>query len=106
MDANTWILIDKLRQWLDDEAAPAAEQDRRLLRVLKIGEEYGEVAEAVHGALAANPRKGSSHTWADVEKELCDVIVTSMVALSTLAPDAEKLLNERLEHLVERVGVE
>lgn len=81
-----------------------AGQDRRILRVLKIGEEFGEVAEALHGALGANPRKGASHTWQDVEKELCDVIVTSMVALASITADGEKTLDERLHHLVKRVG--
>ena len=105
MEPNLWTSVEKLRQWLDDESSPVGEQDRRLLRILKIGEEYGEVAEAVHGALGANPRKGASHTWEDVHKELCDVIVTSMVALSSLTPDAEELLNSRLQHLVNRVGL-
>ncbi|WP_327434777.1 MazG-like family protein [Streptomyces sp. NBC_01236] len=100
---DTWTRVGQLRKWLDEEAAPAAAGDVRLLRVLKIGEEYGEVAEALHGALGANPRKGASHTWADVEKELSDVIVTAMVALATISPDAEKLLDDRLQHLVERV---
>ncbi|NJP99091.1 hypothetical protein HCK00_00550 [Streptomyces sp. PLAI1-29] len=105
MDANTWTSIDKLRQWLDDQAGPSARQDRRLLRVLKIGEEFGEVAEAVHGALGANPRKGASHSWGDVEKELCDVIVTSMVALASITPEGEKALDDRLRHLVARAGL-
>lgn len=30
------------------------------VRVLKISQELGEVAEALHGALGANPRKGAS----------------------------------------------
>ncbi|MEU5834436.1 MazG-like family protein [Streptomyces diacarni] len=106
MDANTWTSVNMIRQWLDDEAAPSGEQDRRLLRVLKIGEEYGEVAEALHGALGANPRKGASHSWEDVDKELCDVIVTAMVALATCAPqDAPRLLEERLRHLVGRISL-
>ncbi|MEV2209019.1 rod shape-determining protein MreC, partial [Streptomyces sp. NPDC047970] len=70
-----------------------------------IGEEFGEVAEALHGALGANPRKGASHGWEDVERELCDVIVTAMVALHTLGPDAPAALRERLGHLVDRAGV-
>ncbi|MEU3690670.1 MazG-like family protein [Streptomyces narbonensis] len=41
----------------------------RLLRVLKIGEAYGEAVEALTGALGANPRKGASHDWSHVEKE-------------------------------------
>ncbi|MBW5483610.1 hypothetical protein [Streptomyces bambusae] len=37
------------------------------------------------------------------ETELCDVIVTSMVALATINPEGEKLLEERIRHLVQRV---
>lgn len=104
MDASTWALITQLRKWLDENVpSEQTERERRLLRVLKIGEEYGEVAEALHGAMGANPRKGQSHTWVDVEKELCDVIVTSMVALATVSPYARELLDERLQYLVDRV---
>ncbi|GGX37856.1 MazG-like family protein [Streptomyces chryseus] len=98
----TWDGVQKLRGWLDDENQAAA-GDVKLLRVLKIGEEFGEAAEAITGALGANPRKGNSHTWQDVEKELADVIVTSMVALATITPDAEKVLEHRVAHLVQRV---
>lgn len=104
MDANTWDRISRIRQWLDEETEQAGEGDRRLLRVLKIGEEYGEVAEALHGALAANPRKGSSHTWDDVRKELCDVAVTTFVALATLTEEPEKLFEVRLGQLVDRIA--
>ncbi|OMI33550.1 MazG-like family protein [Streptomyces sparsogenes] len=104
MDDTTWSRVEKLRNWLDENADPGTAENVKLWRVLKIGEEFGEVAEAMHGATGANPRKGASHTWGDVHKELCDVIVTSMVALATCAPqDAEKLLDARLQHLVDRV---
>ncbi|MFE1957233.1 MazG-like family protein [Streptomyces sp. NPDC059479] len=103
MEADTWDRISRIRQWLDDETAQTGDGDRLLLRVLKIGEEYGEVAEAVHGALAANPRKGASHTWDDVRKELCDVAVTSFVALATCTEEPEKLFDERLRQLVDRI---
>ncbi|MFI1951456.1 MazG-like family protein [Streptomyces xinghaiensis] len=95
--------MGRLRKWLDEEVADASPADVRLLRVLKIGEEYGEVAEALHGALGANPRKGRSHSWTDVEKELVDTIVTAMVALDTIAPDARHTFEERLDALVDRV---
>ncbi|WP_405614364.1 MazG-like family protein [Streptomyces sp. NBC_01511] len=101
MEDTTWTRIEKLRSWLDENAAPVG--DERLWRILKISEEVGEVAEAMHGASGTNPRKGYSHTWDDVNKELCDVIVTSMVALATCTPDAAKLLDDRLQHLVDRV---
>lgn len=85
-----------------DEAAPAAAGDVRLLRVLKIREVRGGHRGPARGA-RCQPEEGCLHTWADVEKELSDVIVTAMVALATISPDAEKLLDDRLQHLVERV---
>ncbi|WP_432042471.1 MazG-like family protein [Streptomyces cadmiisoli] len=103
MDDTTWLRVHQLRNWLDAHADPELSGDVRLWRVLKIGEELGEVAEAMHGATGANPRKGASHTWDDVHTELCDVIVTGMIALATCTPDAEKLLDERLRRLVDRV---
>ncbi|GAA3146135.1 MazG-like family protein [Streptomyces rameus] len=103
MGDRTWEQVGRLREWLDQEAAEAAPADVRLLRVLKIGEEFGEVSEAVHGALGANPRKGHSHTWEDVQKELADVIVTAMVALATITPDARQTFEDRLDALVDRV---
>lgn len=99
MDANTWDQINRLRGWLDDEAGEQTERERTLLRVLKIG----EVSEALHGALGANPRKGTSHSWEDVRKELVDVAVTTFVALATLSHDGEKEFDARLQDLVDRV---
>lgn len=98
---HLWPTIDRLVQWLDDETDTTPEV-ARLLRVLKISEEAGEVAEAIHGVTGANPRKGASHTWEDVQSELCDVILTSMVALRTITPDAEKVFAERLDHVAGR----
>ncbi|MFF4292061.1 MazG-like family protein [Streptomyces vinaceus] len=103
MEANTWDSIGRLKKWLDEEAGERPESETRLLRVLKIGEEFGEVAEAVHGASGSNPRKGSSHDWGHVEKELTDVIVTAMVALATVSPDPQKAFDGRLQGLVDRV---
>ncbi|WP_413808082.1 MazG-like family protein [Streptomyces sp. OE57] len=103
MAERTWEQVGRIRKWLDEEAPDATPADVRLLRVLKVGEEYGEIAEALHGALGANPRKGHSHSWQDVEKELVDLIVTGMVALDTIAPDARQTFEERLDALVDRV---
>jgi NTP pyrophosphatase (non-canonical NTP hydrolase) len=80
---DVWDTIGRLVAWLDAENSAPPEM-ARLLRVLKISEEAGEVAEAVIGVTGSNPRKGNSHTWEDVRKELCDVILTSMVALQTI----------------------
>ncbi|MEW2418240.1 MazG-like family protein [Streptomyces sp. NPDC046866] len=66
------------------------------LQILKIGEEFGEAAQAVIGAKGTNPRKGASHTWSDVEAEVADVIVTAMVALARMRPDAPGYFAEQL----------
>ncbi|KUL33652.1 hypothetical protein ADL22_32515 [Streptomyces sp. NRRL F-4489] len=91
-----------MRQWLDRESALPAEQER-LLRFLKLAEEAGEVAQAVIGATGQNPRKGRSHTWDDVQAELCDVIVTAMVALRTLTPEARQVFEGHLRRIADRV---
>ncbi|MER6610081.1 hypothetical protein ABT282_30270 [Streptomyces sp. NPDC000927] len=98
MRVDTWDHVTRLRKWLDTDAAPTLVEDTRLLRVLKISEELGEVAEALHGALGANPRKGASHGWGDVEKELADVIVTAAVALDTVSADAAAVVEMQLQN--------
>jgi NTP pyrophosphatase (non-canonical NTP hydrolase) len=101
MDAETWALVNRLRDWLDEQS-PVSGDLAKAMRVLKIGEEFGEVAEALHGAMKANPRKGASHTWDDVHKELVDVAITSLIALASLTPDAQKIFDERLQRIADR----
>ena len=75
-----------------------------LLRILKLSEEVGEVAAAVIGATGQNPRKGVTHSWQDVESELCNVIITAMVAPRTLTPDASGVFAAHLLSIAERSG--
>ncbi|GAA2134678.1 MazG-like family protein [Streptomyces synnematoformans] len=98
---DTWETIEALCEWLDEES-PVTGQTARLLRILKIGEEFGEVAEAVHGLLGTNPRKGRTHTADDVCKELCDVIATSMVALASVTEDPGVVFDARLREIADR----
>ncbi|GAA5007919.1 hypothetical protein GCM10025734_49450 [Kitasatospora paranensis] len=74
------------------------------MRILKLSEEVGEVAAAVIGATGQNPRKGVTHSWDDVRSELCDVMITAMVALRTLTPDAEAVFAERLRFVDARAA--
>ncbi|MGW1377669.1 MazG-like family protein [Streptomyces sp. NPDC002446] len=96
-----WDAVDALVHWLDGESALPPEQER-LLRILKLSEEAGEVAQAVIGATGQNPRKGRSHTWDDVHSELCDVILTAMVALRTLTPQARQVFEGHLGRVTGR----
>ncbi|MFH8553660.1 MazG-like family protein [Streptomyces celluloflavus] len=98
---DTWQTIARLAGRLEDHSTLPREQ-RILLQLLKIQEEAGEVAEAVIGAMGQNPRKGHSHTWKDVEAEICDVIVTGMVALTRMNPEAATIFERHMEGLVAR----
>ncbi|MFH9728090.1 MazG-like family protein [Streptomyces sp. NPDC017254] len=64
-----------------------APEEQWTLQVLKLSEEVGEAAQAVIGVRAANPRKGRSHSWEQVQEEVVDAVVTGMVALSRMRPD-------------------
>src|SRR3954471_5263391 len=93
--ADLWTSVDALHTWLDTNR-PADGTEGMLLRMLKLSEEVGEVAEAVIGATGQNPRKGVTHTWDDVQAELCDVFITALVALRTLTPDTREVFAHHL----------
>lgn len=69
---------------------------RLVFRVLKVAEELGEVATAMIGVSGQNPRKGAIHTATDVHLELCDVIVTCLVALASMRGDWGSLLQRQI----------
>ncbi|MEY9966279.1 NTP pyrophosphatase (non-canonical NTP hydrolase) [Streptacidiphilus sp. MAP12-16] len=101
MEDPAWNTIGRLVDWLD-RGSELPEETKTLLQILKITEEAGEVAEAVIGATGQNPRKGYSHTWEDVQNELCDVIVTAMVALTRVNPDARSVFAANLDRIAAR----
>jgi NTP pyrophosphatase (non-canonical NTP hydrolase) len=101
MDESAWNTVDALVAWLD-RGSDLPSETKTILQILKITEEAGEVAEAVIGATGQNPRKGHSHTWDDVQNELCDVIVTAMVALARVNPDAQRVFAANLDRIAAR----
>lgn len=98
---DLWAAVDDLWTWLDANRAHGG-QEGLLLRMLKLSEEVGEVAQAVIGATGQNPRKGITHTWEDVQGELCDVVITALVALRTLTPDTREVFTRHLAKVTER----
>ena len=67
---EAWSTITQIVGWLDASSTqpPGTET---LLRIMKITEEAAEVTQAVSGTIGPNPRV--THTWDDVQAELCDV---------------------------------
>jgi NTP pyrophosphatase (non-canonical NTP hydrolase) len=98
---DLWKSVDALWAWLETDQ-PVSGREGLLLRMLKLSEEVGEVSEAVIGAIGQNPRKGVSHTWEDVQGELCDVVITALVALRTLTPDTREVFHHHLARVTER----
>lgn len=95
-----WAAIQGLVAWLDTENGRS--QQEITLRLLKLTEEAGEVAQAWIGATGQNPRKGVTHDRGDVADELCDVIVTAAVALASVMDDPASHLNTKLAKIASR----
>jgi hypothetical protein len=106
---SLWRHVATLVAWLD--AANPRTDHEIACRVMKLAEETGEAVAAYIGMTGQNPRKGTCATRDDLASELCDVIVTAMVALATLtgsAADAETNLqthlNARFARLLTRIA--
>ncbi|WP_330261568.1 MazG-like family protein [Streptomyces sp. NBC_00539] len=93
-----WTTITALAHRFDavDAALGMQPEESHTLQILKIGEEFGEAAQAVIGVKGTNPRKGNSHTWDDVHDEVADVVITAMVALARMRPDAAGYFTRQL----------
>jgi NTP pyrophosphatase (non-canonical NTP hydrolase) len=98
---DAWGTIGEIVGWLDEKSALPPDTEK-LLRIMKLTEEAGEVTQAVIGTMGQNPRKGITHTWDDVQAELCDVMFTAMVALATITPDAQKTFDAHLARVADR----
>lgn len=79
----------------------------RAMRLAKLGEEVGEVNQAYIGYLGANKRKGQTHDQFDISKELCDVAITALVALSDWTDrDPIEMLTSQLDQVARRCADE
>jgi hypothetical protein len=59
---DAWGTIDKLVGWLDASSSLPPDTEK-LLRIMKLTEEAGEVSQAVIGAMGQNPRKGVTRSY-------------------------------------------
>lgn len=100
---DQWSTIKHLVDWLDRENGRTDAEIS--LRILKLTEEAGEVAQAWIGVQGQNPRKGVTHTHPDVQDELCDVIVTAAVALASIVGNPQHVLDQKLAKIAARSGV-
>ncbi|MFC8447618.1 MazG-like family protein [Kitasatospora sp. NPDC057223] len=101
--AGTFAIIRHLVDWLDQANGTGETETAR--RLLKLTEEVGEVSSAYIGTVGQNPRKGVTHTNDDVADELCDVIVTAMVALHRFTDNPGQHFAAKVQHIADRVLV-
>ncbi|MBB1252882.1 hypothetical protein H3146_05810 [Streptomyces sp. OF3] len=100
---DAWTTIRALVDWLNRENG--ASDHETAMRLMKLTEETGEVMQAYIGTTGQNPRKGTTHSRADVADELVDVIVTAAVALHGFTDDPAALFADKLGRIAARVGV-
>lgn len=98
--ADLWQHVTAAVDWLD--TANGRSEHQCAIQMLKIAEEAGEAAAAYIGMTGQNPRKGVTHTREDVAGELCDVVVTALVALATVTGTADSAQAALDRHLTKR----
>ncbi|WP_063770606.1 MazG-like family protein [Streptacidiphilus carbonis] len=96
-----WPDIATVVDWLND--TNGVSEQETALRLLKVTEEAGEAAAAYIGATGQNPRKGTTHTADDVADELCDVIVSAMVALHSFTDQPARHLAAKVDLVTARI---
>ena len=95
-----WDQVGQLSAYHEDVPAE--------VRLLKLTEEVGEVAEAFIGMQGLNRRKGVCRTRDDLLAELADVIITAAVAMSGITGDVDEARNhfeQRLAAVTARAGL-
>ncbi len=99
---SIWDAAFTAREWLDANNGTGSLE--LTCRILKVTEEAGEAAEAWIGALGQNPRKGVTHTRAQVADELADVAFTALVAIASLGFDPQQTVERCAEKVAARLG--
>lgn len=100
-----------LSRWIDGSYPTDLDPELHIRRrVDKIAEEFGEVTEALGGVVGENPRKGVTHTWDDVDRELLDVATAALgafVSRNDNAPDLDvtAMLADHIEAVTIRAGL-
>lgn len=93
--------INTIVDWLDQHNLSSVEE--QTLRILKVGEEFGEAAQAWIDYLGQNPRRTESPSIHDVVGELADVCITAMVAIETLGGHPLHVIDQRSRYIIDRI---
>lgn len=101
--------IVRLSEWVDGSYPETMDPELVLRRRIgKLMEETGEVGRALGGYTGENPRKGFTHTRADVMGELLDVAITALGAWEHMDGNRGRsieALTVKLDALLNRAGL-
>jgi len=108
-DFSQAVLVE-LSKWIDDSPAYVgiAPETAHWRRVSKVAAEAGEAIDALGGWVGENPRKGQTHTLADVLYELLDVATAALGAYEHLTghkAGALGALDRHIVHVGTRAGL-
>ncbi|GII89014.1 hypothetical protein Ssi03_70040 [Sphaerisporangium siamense] len=95
-----WQILASLVDWLNRSNGTGDHEIA--IRVMKVGEEFGEAVAAYVGMTGQNPRKGVTHSVEDVAGELVDVAVTALVALHSFTDDPQAVFEAKLARIADR----
>jgi phosphoribosyl-ATP pyrophosphohydrolase len=98
---DLYATVRAVANWLDEHNG--ADRAELTARILKVSEEAGEVAAAWIGVIGQNPRKGVTHTRADVAAELADVVFTSLVPMDSIGHDPATVMDRCAAKVAARV---
>ena len=101
---NLFDDVESINAWLDDVNVRTPHEDS--MRVMKVGEEYGEAVAAYIGMTGQNPRKGITHTETDLLLELADVAITALCAIQHFTGDqalTEMYLCDKIQQIIRRI---
>ncbi|MFF6991665.1 MazG-like family protein [Streptomyces sp. NPDC010273] len=101
MSAVLWPVTARITAALN--TANGTGEHETTMRLMKVVEEAGEASAAYIGMTGQNPRKGVTHTPADVADELCDVIIAATVALHAFTTAAPAVLDAKLHAVARRL---
>jgi len=82
-----------------------SERERTLAKAVKIGEETGELHQAVLGILSMQSSRKNTQKF-NVEQEIIDVILSTLSLALHLNIDVEKALQTKLRVINKRFGID
>lgn len=101
MTNDLYKTVELATEWLDRKNGTSITE--KTMRLFKLAEETGEVAQAWIGYTGQNPRKGHTHTLDDVVGELADVVMTALVAMRSLGADPRQVMDRCEEKAAARL---